>query len=191
MRIRTDRLLSVDLELTCWEGPPPPGQIPEIIQIAVVEVDTSSLEVTRSGSWYVRPKLSTVSPFCTNLTGIQPETIQAEGRHLPELFNRIRKEYGPGAKSWIAWGRDDRIIAEACDRLGVENPFSSNFLNIGQMWSLMMGQGQRISQEQAMEYLGIVPEGRLHDALADALGCARVFSHIARTLRPASPEFRY
>ena len=35
MARKLDRILVVDVEATCWEGDPPPGQISEIIEIGL------------------------------------------------------------------------------------------------------------------------------------------------------------
>lgn len=34
-----DKIIVIDVESTCWEGPPPEGQVSEIIGIGVATVD--------------------------------------------------------------------------------------------------------------------------------------------------------
>ena len=44
MARRTDRILVVDVESTCWAGDPPLGQMSEIIEIGLGVVDVAALE---------------------------------------------------------------------------------------------------------------------------------------------------
>jgi inhibitor of KinA sporulation pathway (predicted exonuclease) len=70
-----DHVLVIDVESTCWDGPPPEGQRGEIIEIGVCALDVGSLERQERRSVLVRPENSEVSPFCTELT-----TITRRGR---------------------------------------------------------------------------------------------------------------
>ena len=68
-----DVVLVVDLESTCWDGPPPPGQTSEIIEIGLCTVDLKALTRTEKRSLLVKPVRSNVSEFCTKLTTITPD----------------------------------------------------------------------------------------------------------------------
>ena len=61
MARKLDRILVVDVESTCWEGNPPPGQMSEIIEIGLCVVDVAALERVERRSILVRPACSTVS----------------------------------------------------------------------------------------------------------------------------------
>ncbi|HEV7367563.1 exonuclease domain-containing protein [Arenibaculum sp.] len=103
---RTDRLLVVDLELTCWDAPgPPPGEQADIIEIGIAEIDNETLEIARAGRYLVRPARSAVSPFCTGLTGIAPEELKRSARPFPEVRNAIVSDWAPRHKTWTAWGQ--------------------------------------------------------------------------------------
>ncbi|MFE3957310.1 hypothetical protein ACFXPS_24380 [Nocardia sp. NPDC059091] len=51
----------VDVEATCWEGPNPPGQPNEIIEIGLCVLDTVTREWVSKHSILVRPERSTVT----------------------------------------------------------------------------------------------------------------------------------
>ena len=73
--LRHDRVLVVDLELTCWDGLPPEGERPEIIEIGVAEIDLKRDEISRTISMLTKPTASRISPFCTDFTGITDEMV--------------------------------------------------------------------------------------------------------------------
>src|SRR5262245_7880853 len=112
-----NRMLFVDVELTCWEGDPPPGERAELIAFGIVDLKTDDLEIRREKLLLVRPEASVISPFCTTLTGITPKEVAA-APPLPEVVRAIRNTFGQS--DWCAWGRDDALIREGCKRAGAE-----------------------------------------------------------------------
>jgi inhibitor of KinA sporulation pathway (predicted exonuclease) len=180
---RTDRLLVVDLEMTCWDGAAPPGEQPDIIEIGIAEVDNERLEIARSGRYLVRPVRSAVSAFCTELTGITAAELKRDGRPFPEVRNRIVADWAPRHKTWTAWGKDHKAMAEAAAHHGVASPFSESHIDLGHLFDLLTGASQRIGLRAAMESLGIPPEGERHRAVGDALDAARVYLALARRMR--------
>ena len=75
MACKLDRILVVDVEATCWEGDPPPGQISEAesaavegIEIGLCVLDAATWRVSSDAILLVRPVCSTVSPYCRQLT---------------------------------------------------------------------------------------------------------------------------
>ena len=48
MARKLDRILVVDIEATCWEGNPPPGQTSEIIEIGLCVLDVPTLRAPSS-----------------------------------------------------------------------------------------------------------------------------------------------
>lgn len=182
--LRLDRILFVDLELTCWTGAPPPGETSEIIEIGLAEVDPAALAVTRSGRFLVRPPTSTVSDFCAELTGITQDDLRRHGRPLPEVFGSLRKDWGPGRKAWYAWGADRILLDQAIARGDAEgHPFSPGFFDLAQMYASLRGCSERVSLEDALTREGLAPEGRRHSAEGDAVDAARVWMRLAACLR--------
>jgi inhibitor of KinA sporulation pathway (predicted exonuclease) len=182
-RLRTDRLLVVDLELTCWEGAPPPGEAPEVIEIGVVEIDAPDRRVSRTKRCLVRPCRSRVSGFCAALTGLDAGLLQREGRPYAEVANSIRKEFGTARKVWMAWGQDDRALAGEERASGTPSPFSGAFVDLALLWTQFTGNGALASLEDALAAAGLPAEGRAHRALDDAMNAARLWLEMARRWR--------
>ena len=66
-----DKILVIDLESTCWDGPPPEGQVSEIIEIGVVTLDVAALQRVDKQSILIKPTKSEISAFCTQLTTLK------------------------------------------------------------------------------------------------------------------------
>lgn len=186
-KVRLDRVLSVDFELTCWNGPPPEGQVPEIIQIGVCEIDSDTMTRVRSESWYVRNTLSEVSEYCTELTGITPQVLRKRGLPLSDVARIVAKKYGSRNKGWIAWGSDKAAIERDCTVKGVDEFFSNAFFNVGLLYSMMQGGSGAVGLAEAAERFGISFEGRPHDAGADADVLAEVWCAMADLVRVPTP----
>jgi inhibitor of KinA sporulation pathway (predicted exonuclease) len=187
-RLRTDRLLVVDLELTCWEGAPPSGEAPEVIEIGVVEIDAPDLRVSRAKRYLVRPCRSRVSEFCAAFTGLDAGLLQREGRPYAEVANGIRKEFGTPRKVWMAWGQDDRALAAEERASGTPSPFSGGFVDLALLWTQFTGNGALASLEDALAAASLAPEGRAHSALDDAMNAARLWLEMARRWRLGSGD---
>lgn len=182
--LRLDRLLFVDLELTCWEGKPPPGEHGEIIEIGLAEVDAVALTITRSGRYIVRPRTSAISDFCADLTGITQADVKRYGRPLREVFASLRKDWGPARKAWYAWGADRLLLDESIRRGDADShPFSSGFFDLAQLYATLYGSGSRISLEDALTRENLKAGGRRHSAEGDAVDAAQVWMRLAERLR--------
>lgn len=175
-----NRMLFVDVELTCWEGAPPPGGRAELIAFGIVDLKTDDLEIRREKLFLVRPQASVISPFCTTLTGITPKEAAA-APPLPEVMRTIRKTFGQS--DWCAWGRDDALIREGCEQAGADPPFPGSFHDLAAQVRGLLGLTYRLGLDEALERFGLDWEGPPHDALADARNLARLFIAVANRLR--------
>jgi inhibitor of KinA sporulation pathway (predicted exonuclease) len=175
-----NRMLFVDVELTCWEGEPPAGETSELIAFGIVDLKTDDLAIRREKLFLVRPQISVISPFCSTLTGITPKEAD-EASPLPEVVRTIRKTFGQG--DWCAWGRDDELIRESCARAGAELPFLGGFHDLSAQVRGLLGLTYRLGLDEALERFDLDWEGPPHDALADARNLARLFVALARQLR--------
>lgn len=175
-----NRLLCIDVEMTCWEGPPPDGEVPEMIALGIVDLRTDSLEIRREKLYLIKPQLSRISPFCSTLTGITPKEVE-HAPALPEVVRAARKSFAQG--DWCAWGRDDALIAENCARSGAEFPFPGLFHDLAAQMRLLLGLTYRPGLDEALARFGLDFEGQPHDALADARNLARLFIAVAGRLR--------
>jgi inhibitor of KinA sporulation pathway (predicted exonuclease) len=177
---RYNRMLFVDVELTCWDGDPPPGEVPELIAFGIVDLKTDELAIRREKLFLVRPHASVISPFCTTLTGITPKEADA-APPLPEVVRTIRKTFGQS--DWCAWGRDDVLIREASERANAELPFLGCFHDLAAQVRGLLGLTYRLGLDEALERFELDWEGPPHDALADAKNLARLFIALAQRLR--------
>jgi inhibitor of KinA sporulation pathway (predicted exonuclease) len=175
-----NRMLFVDVELTCWEGAPPAGELPELIAFGIVDLKTDDLAIRREKMFLVRPQASAISPFCSTLTGITPKEAEA-APPLPEVVRTIRKTFGQS--DWCAWGRDDQLIRESCERAGAELPFPGGFHDLSAQVRGLLGLTYRLGLDEALARFGLDWEGPPHDALADARNLARLFMALAERLR--------
>jgi inhibitor of KinA sporulation pathway (predicted exonuclease) len=175
-----NRMLFVDVELTCWEGAPPEGEQSELIAFGIVDLRTDDLAIRREKLFLVSPQVSTISPFCTTLTGITPKEAAA-APPLPEVVCTIRKTFGQC--DWCAWGRDDALIRESCERAGAELPFLGAFHDLAAQVRGLLGLTYRLGLDEALERFDLDWEGTPHDALADARNLGRLFIALAKRLR--------
>lgn len=175
-----NRILFVDVELTCWDGPSPAGEQSDVIAIGIVDLKTDDLKIRREKMYFVRPLVSAISPFCTMLTGITPKEADA-APPLPEVVRTIRKTFGQS--DWCAWGRDDVLIRESCERAGAELPFLGGFHDLSAQVRTALGLTYRLGLDEALERFKLDWEGPPHDALADARNLARLFVAVAQRLR--------
>lgn len=175
-----NRLLCVDLEMTCWEGAPPEGEVAEMIALGIVDLRTDSLEIRREKLYLIKPQLSRISPFCSTLTGITPKEVE-RAPPLPDVLRSVRKTFAQG--DWCAWGHDDELIRACCDRSGAAFPFPGRFHDLAAQVRLLFGLTYRLGLDEALARFGLDFEGQPHDALADARNLARLHMEISRHLR--------
>jgi inhibitor of KinA sporulation pathway (predicted exonuclease) len=173
--------LYIDVELTCWSGPPPPGMKQEIIEIGVVEMDLLTLKITRETAYFVRPRRWEISRKCTKLTGITNEDIRT-ARPFTEVLAVFTNEFQPSKKLCGTWGEDASLIADACGREGMKSPLR-NLLDVGQLFRCAFLLKEQSSLRKAVEMLDFEFDGVPHSALADAKNTARVHAAIIRRMR--------
>ncbi len=182
--------LYIDLELNCWNGPPPAGRAPEIIEIGAVEVDLNDLRLVREAAYFIRPRHLYVSTRCTNLTGIMQEDLESAPR-FPEVLARFIADFAPAEKLCCCWGRDADLLQAECRKHQVPFPLR-NIRDIAQLfWHLSLRRDQP-GLQTAVELMGLVFSGVPHTALADARNLALVHTALLRRQRrqiePTAPE---
>lgn len=185
--INHTRSLYIDLELTCWQGPPPNGMNNEIIQLGLCEVDMVKLEITRSQRFYIRPKAAwEISPYCTKLTGITQDQITKLGRPFNEVLSTITNQWGPKSKMTYAWGNDFEDIQKTCHAMFIANPWSQIF-DLGLTFRSSFLMRRAVNLEAALGFLDLEFEGKAHDALVDAKNTAALHIEMIKRLRQTLP----
>jgi inhibitor of KinA sporulation pathway (predicted exonuclease) len=180
MAIRKDKIVVVDLEMTCWEGfDAPPGQENEIIEIGICVLNPKldSMEITHKRSIMVKPTCSVISPFCTDLTSITPQMVEERGVDFPSACTILEQEYDTRNRLWASWGSLDRkMFWEQCKRRKIRYPFSKKHSNLKRVFQDAFG--TRMGLARAMTAVGIEAEGTMHRGDDDAYNTAMLLKHL-------------
>lgn len=183
MARRTDQVLVIDLEATCWEGDPPPGQESEIIEIGLCLVDVERLERVERRSLLVAPQGSTVSPFCTQLTTLTPASLEG-APPLADALRALKRDLDAPALAWASWGDyDRRQIERECLRKGLRSPLGPSHLNVKTLFALARGLAREVPLGEACAQLGVAFEGTPHRGVDDAWNIAGVLCALLRGAR--------
>lgn len=183
MARRLDRILVVDIESTCWEKAPPPGETSDIIEIGICELDVTRLERLGKRSILVRPTRSEVSEFCSQLTTITSEMVR-DAPSLADAVKTLRDEYGSRDRLWASWGDYDRRQFErVCKDLGVSYPFGQSHLNVKSLFAVTLGLRREVGMEQACSILGRSLEGTHHRGHDDAWNIAGILAELLAAKR--------
>jgi inhibitor of KinA sporulation pathway (predicted exonuclease) len=177
----------VDVEATCWEGSPPPGQRQEIIEIGFCVLRVADGALQEHTSLLVRPTHSTVSPFCTALTTLTQEQVD-EGTTFDQACEILGTRYHSHDRVWASYGDFDRGLFERqCQWTGVPYPFGRRHLNIKTLFALALP--TEPGMPEALRRLHLPLEGTHHRAGDDARNIARILAallHGARQTLPSS-----
>jgi inhibitor of KinA sporulation pathway (predicted exonuclease) len=187
--ISSERLLNVvDVEATCWAEGAPTGQVSEIIEIGLVVVDTESLGRVERQRFLVRPERSTVSDFCTQLTGLTASDV-ASGMTFKEACWRLAVDHEAGRRPWTSWGDYDRKQFERqCGGPGIRDPWGWRHFNAKTIFTEAYGLRRRPGMAQALEIAGLPLEGHHHRGADDAWNIAAlVLQLMERGVWPATP----
>lgn len=173
-----DRIVVVDVESTCWEGPPPPGEASDIIEIGVCVLDVQSGERAERESLLVRPERSSVSAFCTRLTTLTPEQV-AGGLPFVEACALLERRFKTGERAWASYGDyDRRQFQKECGALGVRYPFGQTHLNVKNLFALAQRLSREVGMDRALARLGLPLEGTHHRGGDDAWNIAAILARV-------------
>jgi len=178
-----DQILVVDVESTCWQGPPPSGQMSEIIEVGLCTIDVATLQRVDKRCILVKPVRSHVSDFCFRLTTLRAEDVQSAGT-LADAVSISKREYRSIDRLWTSWGDYDRRQFErVCRELTVPYPFGRSHLNIKTLFAVAMADPKEIGLDEACQRLGLPMEGTHHRGVDDAWNIAGVFCELLKRLR--------
>ncbi|HEV7907425.1 MAG TPA: 3'-5' exonuclease [Pseudonocardiaceae bacterium] len=181
--LKLDRVLVVDVEATCWDGPPPEGQRSEIIEIGVCVLDVATTERLDRRSILVRPEHSVVSPFCTDLTTLTQEQVD-HGVAFAEAAEILEKDFGSRRRVWASYGDYDRKQFERqCHAMGVGYPFGPRHVNVKTLFALTCALPEEVGMSEALALAGLPLEGTHHRGVDDAWNIAGLFARILRASR--------
>ena len=188
---RLDRIVVVDIESTCWEGPPPTGQESEIIEIGACLLNPVTGERTEKESLLVRPRISSVSDFCTRLTSLTPDQV-AGGLSFQEACSVLVQRYRSRERVWASYGDYDRKQFERqCGREGIDYPFGSRHINVKTLLALACGLEHEVGMSGALDRLDLPLEGVHHRGGDDAWNIAAILSRILTAIRAGGIDVRH
>ncbi|NUS17581.1 MAG: exonuclease domain-containing protein [Streptomyces sp.] len=169
----------VDVEATCWEDRPPPGEVSEIIEIGLTVVDLRAGERLAKHRLLVRPARSRVSAFCTGLTGLTQDEVD-HGTSFAEACRTLASRHRTGLLPWASWGDYDRKqFTTQCQRGGPPYPFGHRHTNAKAVFTTSHGLRRRPGMAQALRVAGLPLEGRHHRGDDDAWNIAALVLHVA------------
>lgn len=180
-----DQIIIVDVESTCWEGSPPPGQASDIIEIGITRLDTATGERFDKRSIMVRPSRSTVSPFCTQLTTLTQADVDA-GVSFEAACKLVLKDYTTKERAWASYGDYDRKQFErCCMAASTQSPFGASHINVKTLFALARGLKHEVGMAAALEMIGAPLEGTHHRGGDDAWNIAAILSSLLLSARRA------
>ncbi len=177
--ISRDKIIVVDIEATCWKNHQnPPGQHNEIIEIGVCLLDTLTYTTSHKQSILVKPTRSTVSAFCTELTTLTQEQVDA-GLCFGEACDTVIRDYAAKRYLWGSWGTYDRkLFQRQCGAYGVNYPFSHHYVNIKKLFAKLENRHKQIGMTRALDKIGLPVEGVHHRGDDDAWNTSRILAHL-------------
>lgn len=178
MTIQRDKIIVVDIEATCWQGNPPPGEQNEIIEIGLCLFDTKTRESSGKRSILVKPQCSKVSEFCTQLTTLTQEQVDS-GVPFDIACAILETDYEAKAYLWGSWGNYDRKIFERqCQSFGVCYPFSKHHVNIKKLFARYINHKKSVGMTRALEMIQLKLDGTHHRGHDDAWNISRILAHL-------------
>lgn len=192
-----DEILVVDLETTCWEKEPPPGEVSDILEIGVAHLRIQDLTLINSWNVYAIPTRSKITPYCTEINGITDEIIAEKGVTLSAAFRHLELVKSR-ARTWASWGNFDRkkmeddckspllnAVAELPINGGhmLRYPMSPRHINVKTLFTVMHNLDREPSMDKALSILGWELKGRHHSGKDDAYNIARILGHLIGDFR--------
>jgi inhibitor of KinA sporulation pathway (predicted exonuclease) len=183
MTAQLDKIVVIDVESTCWEGYPPPGEMSEIIEVGVCTLDLVTLERGDRRSILVQPQRSKVSTFCTRLTTLTQEMVN-RGVWLAEAVKVLADEYQASERLFASWGDYDRNqFQRNCRAYDLPYPFGPTHLNVKNLFAMSIGLPKEIGLDEAFAKYGLTLEGTHHRGVDDAWNTAHVLALMLKRLR--------
>lgn len=163
-------LIIVDLEATCWRGKAPAPF--EIIEIGAVAWRRGA-GVIGEFQTFVKPQLSSISEFCTELTTIRQENVDG-APPFPEAWENFRewmRGYEPFTMA--SWGYyDDKQFRKDCERHGIVYDIERH-LNLKVAFAQLTGR-RKSGLGETLAIIGLYFEGTHHRGIDDARNIARI-----------------
>lgn len=173
----TNKIIIIDLEATCWQGPVPAGQENEIIEIGLAVLDTENGAITQNKGILIRPQRSKVSPFCTELTTLTLEVLDEQGVTFEAAIDQLRESYQPDLYTWASYGQYDlNMLKKQCKSFGVPYPMGEQHINVKTWFAELYGLQKPTGMNGALHLLNLPLEGTHHRGVDDAKNIAKILN---------------
>lgn len=178
MGIERETVIIVDIESPCWKNHKnPPNERSEIIEIGICTYHIPSGAISGKNSIFVTPIESKVSPFCTELTTITPDLLEAQGTSFEDACQKLKVDYQAHKRLWMSWGNyDRRMFIEQCKRREIDYPFSDNHCNLKSLFANIYG--NRLGMKAALDKIDLDLQGTHHRGDDDAHNIARILDKL-------------
>lgn len=190
--------ISLDLEMNHDEN----KNVDDIIQIGIVAFDFYTGDIIAKERIYVslptdeNNKQKKVSPFIESLTGITDDILQHQGKSLMQAYLQMKHfvEKHDGFKDPVCWGGNDAdyLLQQLILKAGYKEEtfgryvFNKNFFNAKkdfQIYCQVNDMSLKSGLAKSMRRLGLKFEGRIHDALDDAINCKTIFHFLCQKFK--------
>ena len=169
----------VDVEATCWPSRPPEGQVNEIIEVGLTVVDLVARERVAKHRILVRPQRSTVSEFCTELTGLTQTEVDSGGSFAAACA-RLTAEHAAAERGWASWGDYDRKqFLRQCEATATPYPFGPRHTNAKAVFADAFGLRGPVGMAQALAIAELPLAGRHHRGDDDSWNIAALILLLA------------
>ena len=179
MPIKSDSIIVIDIEATCWKNNhTPSGEQSEIIEIGVSRYDTAANSAGAPHSMLVKPIRSKVSPFCTELTSLTQEMVDG-GVSFADACAWLQDTFGTRERVWASWGDYDRaMFAAQCLSFGVAYPFSDRHIDLKRVYAELERLDGRVGMAKALRLAKLPQHGTHHRGGDDAGNIARLLAYL-------------
>lgn len=180
----------LDLELSCYpDGIFPEDERQEIIEVGLTTVDLRDMRILSVRSIPVIPTMSSISPFCTELTGWTEAKLKKQGVPFDEAVRLLVEKHGSKNRLLVSDSAGDRKFFDwQAAMFGKSSPFGEDELNVSVLYSLYTGQFENVSLEAKLEKLGLLFEGTPHRADWDSKNIARLMVELKRRMGSYRPN---
>lgn len=180
----------IDIEATCWDTKEEQGSKPnEVIEIGVAVYEYATHSVIDRASLVIRPRMTTVSPFCTELTGWTQEQLLDQGKDIARVLREFRETYKPGPEHiWYSCGQYDKNMLSSNTQKGLNalygikadvNPFDiMQHVNIKSEFAIKHKLKKEIGMDRMLQHIGATLEGRHHNGADDAYNIAKIVKDV-------------
>jgi inhibitor of KinA sporulation pathway (predicted exonuclease) len=168
------KYIILDLEATCWEEKGLKRKS-EIIEIGALCINENK-ETESEFNAFVKPMLNpTLSPFCTKLTSITQEQVDA-AETFPEVFEKFREWIGPEEYLLCSWGFYDRSqLTSDCLLHRLRTGWLEKHISLKHQYTEIKNLRKHVGMSGALWMEDLKLEGTHHRGIDDARNIAKIF----------------